>query len=191
MRVLAREQSLDRVEAGATGVVGDVFDTASVADALRAGDTVVHLIGTPHPSPAKAAEFERVDLASIRSVCAAAQRTGVGHFIYVSVAQPAPVMVAYQRVRAEGERMIAAAPMTATFLRPWYVVGPGHRWAMALAPVYAIASLVPSLRDGAQRLGLVTLPQMIAALVNAVESPPDTRTQRIVDVPAIRAARLA
>jgi hypothetical protein len=50
------------------------------------------------------------------------------------------------------------------------VLGPGHRWAHVLAPVYWIAALMPSMRDGAQRLGLVTLRQMIGALAHAVDT---------------------
>ena len=78
-----------------------------------------------------------------------------------------------------------------TILPPWwYVLGPGHRWPMALAPIYAVARLVPSLRAGAERLGLVTLAQMVAALARAIEHPPDPGTIRIVDVPEIRRAWL-
>ena len=43
----------------------------------------------------------------------------------------------------------------------------------------------------AQRLGLVTIGQMITALVVAVESPPAAGHIRIVDVPAIRRASLS
>jgi len=39
-------------------------------------------------------------------------------------------------------------------------------------------------------MGLVTLPQMVAVLVDAVENPPAPGTIRVVDVPAIRAAQL-
>jgi uncharacterized protein YbjT (DUF2867 family) len=106
------------------------------------------------------------------------------HIVYVSVAQPAPVMRAYVAVRAAGEALIRSSGIQATILRPWYVVGPGHRWAQALAPVYAIARLLPPTRDGANRLGLVSLQQMVAALVNAVENPPPS--VRIIDVPGIR-----
>ena len=69
---------------------------------------------------------------------------------------------------------------------PWYVLGPGHRWPYLLVPMYAIARFIPSKRDVAQRLGLVTLRQMIDALVRAVEHPPPTGTIRIVEVPQIR-----
>jgi hypothetical protein len=55
-----------------------------------------------------------------------------------------------------------------------------------LVPLYAIARLVPSKRESARRLGLVTLPQMVGALVRAVENPPPAGQIRIVEVPDIK-----
>jgi len=188
VRALARETSLARVPAGAQAVVGNALDADSVAAALRPDDTVVHLVGTPHPSPAKAKQFEEIDLASIRATVNAARRVGIGHLVYVSVAQPAPVMRAYLWVRGLGETMIKEAGFTATILRPWYVLGPGHRWPIVLLPFYKIAECFSSTRDSAERLGLVTIDQMASALVHAVENPPDGGKIRIFDVPAIRRA---
>jgi uncharacterized protein YbjT (DUF2867 family) len=190
VRALARTGSRDRVPAGAEVVVGDALDPASVTAAARAGDTLVHLVGTPHPSPAKAAQFRRVDLPSVAASVAAARDRGAAHVVYVSVAQPAPAMKAFLAVRAEGEAMIRGAGLTATFVRPWYVLGPGHRWPLLLVPFYALARAVPRTRDAAIRLGLVTIDQMIAALVHAIEDPPPAGTARMVDVPAIRASRV-
>ena len=109
VRALTRAGSRGRVPAGAEVVVGDALDPASVASALHAGDTIVHLVGTPHPSPATAAEFRRVDLPSVGASVAAAQRSGAAHVVYVSVAQPAPAMKAFLAVRAEGEATIRGA----------------------------------------------------------------------------------
>jgi uncharacterized protein YbjT (DUF2867 family) len=190
VRALARTGSRDRVPAGAEVIVGDALDPASVTAAARAGDTLVHLVGTPHPSPAKAAQFRRVDLPSVAASVAAARDRGAAHFVYVSVAQPAPAMKAFLAVRAEGEAMIRGAGLTATFVRPWYVLGPGHRWPLLLVPFYALARAVPQTRDAAIRLGLVTIDQIIAALVHAIEDPPPAGTARIVGVPAIRASRV-
>jgi uncharacterized protein YbjT (DUF2867 family) len=188
VRALARPGSVERLPADATPVIGDALEATSVLQALRRGDVLVHLVGTPHPGPSKAQEFQRVDLASIRASVRAAARAGVSHLVYVSVAQPAPVMKAYIEARTEGERLIGGAGLTATVLRPWYVVGPGHRWPLALVPFYALARLVPSLREGAERLGLVTIRQMVDALARAVDNPPPAGTVRVVDVPAIRGA---
>ncbi len=186
VRVLARSGSAHRVPDGATAFVGNALDADSFAPALRPGDTLVHLVGTPHPSPSKAEEFVRVDLASVRASVAAARHAAISHFVYVSVAQPAPVMRAYVAVRAAGEKAIAEANLTTTILRPWYVLGPGHRWPLALIPFYTLASLVPWWRADASRLGLVTLTQMVDALARAVENPPPAGSRHIVEVPEIR-----
>jgi len=79
--------------------------------------------------------------------------------------------------------------MNATILRPWYVLGPGHRWPYLLLPIYKLMELLPSTREGATRLGLVMLEQMVRALVEAVETP--TTGVRIIEVPQIRAASLS
>ena len=185
VRALARAESRSRVPPGATVVVGDALVADTFVRALRAGDTLVHLIGTPHPSPSKAAEFKSVDLASIHASVEASRRSGVAHIVYVSVAQPAPVMRAYVEARAAGEAAIVESGVPASVLRPWYVVGPGHRWATALAPLYFLAELLPPTRGGARRLGLVTLGEMVGALVAAVESDPPQGV-RIIDVQEIR-----
>jgi uncharacterized protein YbjT (DUF2867 family) len=183
VRALVRPGSESRVPTGAERVTGDALREESFAPAIAPAETVVHLVGTPRPSPAKAAEFLRVDLASIRATVAAAAGR-VRHLVYLSVAQPAPVMGAYIAARQEGEAVVRSAGVPATILRPWYVLGPGHRWPLALLPIYAALRRLPSTRQGAERLGLVTLDQMVAALIRAVEHPP--RGIRIVEVPEIR-----
>jgi uncharacterized protein YbjT (DUF2867 family) len=190
VRVLSRQKSLNRVPAGAMAIVGDALESKSVEVALRPGDTVIHLVGTPHPNPSKADQFEKVDLASIRATVTAAKSAGIAHLIYISVAQPAPVMRAYVWVRTLGETMIREAGLTATFVRPWYVLGPGHRWPLLIEPVYKLAMTIPAMRATAERLGLVTIEQMTNALVSAVENPPVHGQWRIVDVPQIKRARI-
>ena len=185
VHALVRPGSETKLPSRALPVIGDALDASTFASAIPRGATLVHLVGTPHPSPAKAAEFRRVDLASIRATTAAAQRAGARHLIYVSVAHPAPVMRAYIAARQEGESLVEASGIPATILRPWYVLGPGHRWPYLLVPLYATLRWLPATREGAERLGLVTRWAMIAALVKAVETPP-VRGVRIVGVPEIR-----
>jgi uncharacterized protein YbjT (DUF2867 family) len=190
VHVLSRPSSAARVPPGIEVVTGDALDAASYRRFVQPGTTFVHLVGTPHPSPAKAAEFRRVDLPSIHAAVSAASSARVAHFIYVSVAHPAPIMHAYIAVRREGEAAIAAAGLTATILRPWYVLGPGHWWPVALMPLYAAAQLVPAWRPGAERLGLVTIQQMLDALSWAVDHPPPAGERRVIDVPHIRTGML-
>jgi uncharacterized protein YbjT (DUF2867 family) len=185
VKALARKGSEKKVPQGCQVVPGDPLASATFAERIAPADTFVHLVGVPHPSPAKAALFESVDFASIQASVTAATAAGVRHLVYLSVAHPAPAMRPYWGVRARGEALIATSGIAAaTFLRPWYVLGPGHRWPYLLIPFYAVLEQLPGTRETARRLGLVTLTQMVEALVWAVEHPP--AGVRVVDVPAIR-----
>ena len=104
VRVLARRESVTRVPAGATAIVGSALSAADVAAALTPDTTLVHLVGTPHPSPSKAAEFKAVDLPAARASIGAAAEKRIAHLVYVSVAHPAPVMEAYIASRAADEQ---------------------------------------------------------------------------------------
>ena len=184
VRALARRGSEGKLPAGCEAVLGDPLDEASFAGAVAPSDTFVQLVGVPRPSPAKARQFREIDLVSGRASVGAARSANVGHFVYVSVAQPAPVMKAYQEVRAEVESLLRESGVRATVLRPWYVLGPGHRWPYLLLPFYKLMERLPSKRETALRLGLVTHAQMVAALVRAVEDP--AADFRVVNVPEIR-----
>ena len=190
VRALTRAESVERVPPGAEPVIGDALSEDSVGAAMRPGDTLIHLVGTPHPSPSKSEQFEKVDLVSIRASVNAARRTKPAQLVYVSVAQPAPIMQAYLWVRALGESMIREAGLTATIVRPWYVLGPGRKWPKLILPLYKLAEFFPATRGTAERLELVTIEQFVNAMVSAAENPPPSGQQRMVDVPAIKRARL-
>ena len=186
VRALVRPGSENKLPQGCTPVVGNALDGESYVNQISPADTFVQLVGVAHPSPAKGAEFRQIDLPAGLGAVHAAKSSGIRHFIYVSVAHPAPMMHAYIAVRMECEAAIASAGLNATILRPWYVLGPGHRWPHLLVPLYKLAGLLPQMRDGALRMGLVTLDQMLNALTYAVENP--VLGTRVVPVPEIRAA---
>jgi len=150
--------------AGGTGYLG----TRLIAELLQRG----------HSVRALARE------GSVQNSAPAAVAADIKQFVYVSVAHPAPVMKAYWQTRAECETVIRAAGLNATILRPWYVLGPGHRWPYILKPMYWLFERLSVTRETAQRLGFVTLQQMINALVNAVENP--VQGLRILEVKQIR-----
>ena len=184
IRALVRSDSEGKLPYGCRAVIGDALDGNSYASEVPPSDTLVQLVGCPKPSPRKAQQFRDIDLRSGLAAVSAAKRAGIRHLVYVSVAHPAPIMQVYIQPRVEVEEAISAAGLSATILRPWYVLGPGHRWPYFILPVYWMMRLMPSKRETAQRLGLVSLRQMIGALVHAVENP--LEGIRIVDVPEIR-----
>jgi len=180
VRALVRPGSDRNLPAGVEIVRGNPLEPGDLQAALAVVDTLVHLVGVPKPVRA-------IDLVSIQVAAAAVARADPRpHLVYLSVAQPAPVMRAYVAVRQEGEALLGSLGLDATCLRPWYVLGPGHRWPCLLLPVYALLRRIPATRAGAERLGFVTLRQMVAALVQAVEHP--AQGVRVMEVPAITRA---
>lgn len=184
VRALVRTGSEKKLPAGCEPILGNALDASSYADRVTPCHTFVQLVGVSHPSPTKAAEFQLIDRAAGLGSIEAAQKAGVQHFVYLSVAQPAPIMKSYIAVRAECEAGLLSSGMNSTVVRPWYVLGPGHRWPYALLPAYWLCERIPYTRKGARRLGLVTLDQMVRTLVFAVENP--STGARLIEVPQIR-----
>ncbi len=182
--VIARPQSAAKVPAGCKVITGNVLDARTYRDQLPSGATFVHLVGAPHPAPWKGAEFQSVDLVSLEQSVAAAKHAAARHFVFVSVAHPAPVMKAYIEVRTRCEEIIHASGLNATILRPWYILGPGHRWPYILIPFYKLFETIPSRRETAVRLGLVTRAQMVNTLAAAVAS--DRQGFRVIETAGIR-----
>jgi len=187
---LTREQSVGKLPWNCTRVTGDALDGDSYRHFVEGADTFIALVGVSHPSPAKADQFRQIDLRAGLEAVRVASEVKVQHFIYVSVAQPAPVMQSYAAVRAECEQAIAASGLAATVLRPWYVLGPGHLWPYFLLPFYKIAEWIPQTRESARRLGLVNIRQMVQTLVRAVEDPyQGVRILKVSDIRTFGAAQ--
>lgn len=179
VRALVRSTSIGKLPDDAEPVVGDPLRAATFAKEFAPSDTFIQLVGVPHPSPAKAKEFETVDLAAVRESVKALAGSAVRHYIYLSVAQPAPVMKAYLAIRAEGERLVRDSGIPATFVRPFYVLGPGHRWPYFFLPFFWLFA--------GKHLWPVKLRDVIRTIADAVEAGGAT-PPRIIEAPEIRRA---
>lgn len=181
---VTRKGSESKIPNRCTIVFGNALDAKAFSNEIPEGCTFVHMVGVAHPKPSKKQQFLDIDFASIKASVEAAKGKNILQFIYISVAQPNNVMKDYSAVRIEGEKLIRDNFSNATFLRPFYVLGPGHYWPILLIPVYKILELLPSTRFQARNLGLISLPQMIRALTYSVRNP--AGGIRILDVPAIK-----
>lgn len=170
---LVRKGSENKLPQGCTPVFGNALDSTTFVDAVTGNDTFIQLVGVAHPSPAKKKEFKKIDLVSVTESVKAAKTAGVKHFIYLSVAEPAPTMHEYISVRKQGEQMITESGMKATFIKPWYVLGPGHWWPYFIFPVYWLCMIIPGVKETAKRLYPVKLSNVVNAIVHAADNPPD------------------
>ena len=103
---------------------GDISDASSLRGACEGVDLVYHLaavIISHDPSV-----FQRVNREGTANVVAEAQRSGVGHFVYVSSASVTyPRRTLYAESKLEAERIVASAGFPYTIVRPTLVYEPG------------------------------------------------------------------
>jgi uncharacterized protein YbjT (DUF2867 family) len=186
VKALVRNGSENKLPAGCDHVIASAFDAKSFSKEIPANATFIQLLGVAHPGPKKKEQFKTIDLASAKASALAAKDAGVKHIIYVSVAQiPTNIMKDYQQCRADGEAFIRATEIPATFIRPWYVVGPAHYWPLLFSPLFKILEWIPSTSQKAKALRLVSLKQMLNTLVYAVEHEPKDKIN-IIEIESIR-----
>jgi len=186
---LVRKGSESKLQPGVEIVIANAFDANTFKDTIPKDSVFVQLLGVSHPSPKKAKQFKEIDLRSVKASADAAAIAGVSHFIYVSVSMsPSTIMKDFQDVRKEGEEYCLSKDLNCTFLRPWYVLGPGHWWPIVLLPLYGIAELIPSVRNKVHEKALVTISQMITILMKVIEADPTPL--RILEIKNIRQKKL-
>ena len=173
------ENARDVFLAGATGYLGCALASRLAGRGHRVRALVREESRGRVPEGCEAVIGNALDAATF----AAYVRRGDTFVQLVGVPHPNPSKAAQFR---SIDLAAALAGIAATILRPWYVLGPGHRWPMAILPLYWVFERIPATRETALRLGLVSLEQMVAALAGAVENPRDG--VRVLDVPQIRAA---
>ena len=174
VRALVRKGSESKIPEGCEITFGNALDAKTYISQVPPASIFIHLVGVAHPSPKKKNEFREIDLVSIQQAVEVALTSGIAHFVYLSVAQyPTKIMKEYQEVRAEGEKLLRSSGMRSSFVRPWYVIGPGHYWPLALKPFYAIAKLFPGSRQAANKLDTVTIQEMLNCLMHVIQRTTD------------------
>lgn len=169
---LVRKGSESKLTGAGRIVTGNALDESSYSGFVKGCDTFIHLVGAKIPLTGMKDKFNSVDLVSVQEAVKSALKSDVSHFIYLSVAHPAPVMKDYIKVRIKGEELLSQSGMNVSFIRPWYVLGPGHNWPYVLMPFYRLFEAIPFTKDTAKRLGLVKLNQITNCIVSAVNNPP-------------------
>lgn len=184
VKALVRKGSEQRIDKRCEIVFGDALNANSYSKWVSGCDTFIHLVGVHHPSPRNKKEFYSIDLASIIEAAKAASANHVQHFIYLSVVQvPFKFMLDYQAVRLTGEELIRSSEMNGTFIRPIYIIGPGHYWPLLFSPLLWLLKLFPATRKIVLLFEFVTIKQIIKSFIKAVENPP--QGIRIIEIEEI------
>ena len=121
VRALARTVPGDRPE---VDWIPGSLDDADALDKLVFGtDAIIHIAGLTNAPDA--AQFAQANVAGTAGMLAAAQRSGVDRFVFVSsLSAREPGLSAYGKSKAQAEALVAASGLDWTIVRPPGVYGP-------------------------------------------------------------------
>ncbi len=148
IKALVRKQSAHKLPPGCEPVLGDALDSRSYLDKIPERAIFIHLVGVPPPLPAKSRNSAKLMVYRYGRRLLPAVQAHVRHFIYMSVSQyPSSIMKDYQLVRFMGEKLVKGTGIPCSFVRPWYVLGPGSWWPVMLLP-FLLAGMAASCQPG-------------------------------------------
>ncbi len=178
--------------------LGDLADPSSFRHALRGVDTVVHLGASAREQPR--ACIEELNGLATWSMLQAAERVGVGRFIFFSALGASPYHpVRFLRSKALAERAVASAELPHSVVAPSLVYAPGDRLLTTLErlswlPVVPLpgrgrALVQPIWADDVADCLMALLQAGSAAPARVELAGPETLTQAAVAEQVLAAAR--
>jgi nucleoside-diphosphate-sugar epimerase len=163
-------------------------------------DQVVHLAGIAHTGGVAPERYERVNHRATAELAAAAARSGVRHFVFVSSIraqagpsadhalterdEPAPTD-AYGRSKLAAEAAVRASGVPFTILRPALFYGPGVKGNFALLLRAAQTRAPMPVKDFVNRRSMISIDNFISALDFVLSAPAALGETYVVADPGI------
>jgi nucleoside-diphosphate-sugar epimerase len=198
LRVLLRRPSVLPPEC-ASAVVGDLARPQNMAAALASADAVIHSAGVAHGMSGLPEDDHRaLNTEATIGLARAAQRAGVRRFVFLSSirAQSGPTAPdvltedseprptdAYGRSKLAAEQGLAQLELDWIALRPVLVYGPGVKGNMARLIALARSPWPLPLASLEARRSLLSLDNLVAAIVFLLANPAPLRRPLIVADP--------
>lgn len=118
-------------------VQGDLQDPASLPEACRGNDCIIHLAALSHITNTRASRHREINVEGTENLLQAALDAGVGRFVYMSsikagnVAEAGSLVSPYARAKAACEEKLLSVQqqgrMRVDIVRPAVVYGPGMK----------------------------------------------------------------
>ena len=161
VRCLVRSPSRARVvtDYGVELAYGDILDPASLKDAMRGVDAVVHLVAIIRERGRNT--FDRINRQGTESVIQAARDEGVRHLVHVSaIGVQENQAYPYLYSKWLGEQEVIRGGVAYTIIRPSILFGPGDEFINTLAGVVKSFPVAPVAGDGRVRFQPISVEEV-------------------------------
>jgi NADH dehydrogenase len=149
---------------------GDVVKDASLADAVRGVDAVIHLVGIIGEIGQNT--FENAHVHATNHVVRAATAAGARRYVQMSALGTRPDAVArYHQTKWSAEEIVRHSGLDATIFRPSLIYGAEDHFVNLFATLSRWSPMLPVMGSGQNRLQPVAVEAVAAALVGALTDP--------------------
>lgn len=153
-----------------TTVVGDTVRPESLQNAMAGCAAVINLVGIIREFPARGITFERLHHESTRNLLQAAQEQGVRRFLQMSAnGTRADAVTGYHKTKWAAEQAVRQSQLEWTIFRPSLIFGPRDQFVNMLAQLIRTLPVVPVMGAGQYRLQPVSVADVAAGFVSALE----------------------
>jgi len=159
VRVLSRrpkEIPPSRRSPGTEYVQGDIFDPASVKEAMRGCDALIiatQFENAPFENPSKGQTYMHVDAEGTEAQVAIAKELGIKRIIYISGAGTREGRTeTWFQAKARAEKAVKESGDQWTIFRPSWVYGPGDRSLNKFAMFTRFLPFVPIIGTGKEKI---------------------------------------
>lgn len=150
-------------------VTGDVSDKASLEEAARGVQHVIHLVGIIQEGPG--VTFQGVHVEGTRNVVDASKRAGVRHFFYQSALGTRPgARSIYHQTKWLAEELVRASGIPFTILRPSLIYGPGDQFTIRLSEMIRLSPMIPVIGSGTSKVQPIFIDDTVSCILKAVTS---------------------
>jgi len=153
-------------------VIGDTTDPASLKSSMQGCDAVIHLVGIIREFPKQGITFVKLHTESTSNILQAAQEQGVKRFLQMSAnGTRQDAVTGYHKTKWAAEQAVRESDLQWTIFRPSLIFGPADEFVNMLAELIRKLPLVPVMGDGKYRLQPVSVKDVAAGFVNALNEP--------------------
>ena len=173
--VMTRDPGRAPAREGVEYVRGDMADPASLVQATRGIEAVVHCVQFPnHPveNPARGWTYEKVDGDGTERMVRACTENGVRRFVYLSGAGVRPGRTEpWFRAKERAERAVMQSGMEYVIIRPSWVYGPDDRSMNKFVTMVKLLPVVPVIGSGREQVQPVSVFDVARVVAQAVTEP--------------------
>lgn len=162
--------SSETIKKDAVAVRGDIANAASVQNACRGMDAVIHLVGII--SESRSVRFENTHVLGTRNVVQAMEASGVRRLVHMSaLGTRANAASRYHQTKWAAEEIARNSALDWTILRPSLIYGPGDHFLNLFLRISKFSPFLPVIGPGTARFAPVHIGVVAKAFANALSLP--------------------